>query len=382
MKRKTVNRKMMYFISAVCVMFLPSCKDGKTSEVLTACEVMTVAPDSVEIKESYSASIQGRQDIDIYPQVSGRIVKLCVTEGQRVRKGQQLFVIDQVPYQAAWQKAKADVRAAKAQVKTARLDWESKKQLYAENVVSEYDLTTAQNALDMAEATLEQMKALELNARNELSYTEIKSPADGVAGTLPYREGTLVTPSMTTPLTTVSDNSEMYVYFSMTENSLRSLLRQYGSLDGVIRRMPPLSLVLNDGTLYSGQGRIESISGVINRQTGTVSVRSVFPNPERLLLSGGIGNVILSHRENSVIVIPQTATTELQDKVLVYKVTTEPHSNKATVTSVELTIEKLHDGKRYLVRSGLSVGDVIVTEGTGLLRDGMHIEIKNKKQKN
>ena len=371
----------MYFISTVCVMLLPSCKDGKTSETLTACEVMTVAPDSVEIKESYSSSIQGRQDIDIYPQVSGRIVKLCVTEGQRVRKGQRLFVIDQVPYQAAWQKAKADVRAAEAQVKTARLDWESKKQLYAGKVVSEYDLTTAQNAQDMA-ATLEQMKALELNARNELSYTEIKSPTDGVVGTLPYREGALVTSSMTTPLTTVSDNSEMYIYFSMTENSLRSLLRQYGSLDGVIRRMPPLSLVLNDGTLYSGQGHIESISGVINRQTGTVSVRSVFLNPDRLLLSGGIGNVILPHRENSVIVIPQTATTELQDKVLAYKVTTESHSNKATVTSVELTIEKLHDGKRYLVRSGLSVGDVIVTEGTGLLRDGMQIELKNKEQKN
>lgn len=382
MKRKTVNRKITYFISAVCVMFLYSCKDGKTSEALTACEVMIVAPDSVEIKESYSASIQGRQDIDIYPQVSGRIVKLSVTEGQRVRKGQQLFVIDQVPYRAAWQKAKADVRAAKAQVKTARLEWESKKQLYYENVVSEYDLTTAKNALDMAEAALQQVKAQELHARNELSYTEIRSPVDGVAGTLPYREGTLVTPSMNTPLTTISDNSDMYVYFSMTENQLRSLLRQYGSSEGIIRRMSSLSLVLNDGTLYSGQGRIESISGVINRQTGTVSVRSVFPNSDRLLLSGGIGNVILSHKENNVIIIPQTATIEQQDKILAFKVTTEFHSNKATVTSVELNIEKLHDGKNYLVRSGLSAGDVIVTEGAGLLRDGMQINIKNKEKSN
>lgn len=382
MNRIMVNRKIMYFIPVVCVMFMSSCKDVKTSEVFTECEVMTVAPDSIEIKESYSASIQGRQDIDIYPQVSGRIVKLCVKEGQQVRKGQQLFVIDQVPYQAAWQKAKADVRAAEAQVKNARLDWESKKQLYAEKVVSEYDLTTAQNALDMAEATLEQMKALELNARNELSYTEIKSPSDGVAGTLPYREGTLVTSSMTTPLTTVSDNSEMYVYFSMTENSLRSLLRQYGSLDEIIRRMPPLSLILNDGTQYSSQGRIESISGVINRQTGSVSVRSVFPNHDRLLLSGGIGNVILPHKEKHAIVIPQTATTELQDKILTYKVSADIHSEEATVTSVELTVDKLNDGKMYIVRSGLSAGDMIVTEGAGLLRDGMQIEIKNKEKKN
>ena len=369
---------MMYIFFAVFVILHSSCKDGKTFEVHTACKVMTVALDSVEIMESYSASIQGRLDIDIYPQISGRIVKLCVTEGQQVRKGRQLFVIDQIPYQAAWEKAKADVRAAEAQVRTARLDWESKKQLYSGKVVSEYDLTTAQNALDMAEAALQQMKALELNARNELSYTEIKSPADGVAGTLPYREGTLVTPSMNIPLTTISDNSEMYVYFSMTENQLRSLLRQYGSSEGIIRRMPPLSLVLNDGTLYSGQGHIESISGVINRQTGTVSVRSVFPNPDRLLLSGGIGNVILPHKENHAIVIPQTATTELQDKILAYKVSADAHSEKATVTSVELTVEKLNDGITYIVRSGLSAGDVIVTEGAGLLRDGMQIKVKNE----
>ncbi|MGK4214358.1 efflux RND transporter periplasmic adaptor subunit [Bacteroides sp. AF20-13LB] len=340
---------------------------------------MTVATGSVEIKESYSASIQGRQDIDIYPQVSGRIVKLCITEGQQVHKGQLLFIIDQVPYQAAWQKAKADVRAAEAQAKTARLEWESKKQLFSKQVVSEYDLTTAQNALDMAEATLEQMKALELNARNNLSYTEVRSPADGVTGTLPYREGTLVSSSMSTPLTTISDNSEMYVYFSMTENSLRALFRQYGSSDGIIRQMPPLSLMLNDGTLYTCHGRIESISGVINRQTGTVSVRSAFPNPDRLLLSGGIGNIILPHKEAQAIVIPQTATTELQDKILAYKVATDAHSGKATVTSVELTVEKLNDGKTYIVRSGLNAGDVIVTEGAGLLRDGMQIKVKNSK---
>ncbi len=374
-----MNKKMMCVFSALCMMFLSSCKDEKTSETHTACEVMTVATGSVEIKESYSASIQGRQDIDIYPQVSGRIVKLCITEGQQVHKGQLLFIIDQVPYQAAWQKAKADVRAAEAQAKTARLEWESKKQLFSKQVVSEYDLTTAQNALDMAEATLEQMKALELNARNNLSYTEVRSPADGVTGTLPYREGTLVSSSMSTPLTTISDNSEMYVYFSMTENSLRALFRQYGSSDGIIRQMPPLSLMLNDGTLYTCHGRIESISGVINRQTGTVSVRSAFPNPDRLLLSGGIGNIILPHKEAQAIVIPQTATTELQDKILAYKVATDAHSGKATVTSVELTVEKLNDGKTYIVRSGLNAGDVIVTEGAGLLRDGMQIKVKNSK---
>lgn len=370
-----------YFLSTLilCSTSFTACHQTEPEQEEVNYSVMTVGKGEVTLTESYSASVQGRQDIEIYPQVSGRIVKLCITEGQQVHKGQLLFIIDQVPYQAAWQKAKADVRAAEAQAKTARLEWESKKQLFSKQVVSEYDLTTAQNALDMAEATLEQMKALELNARNNLSYTEVRSPADGVTGTLPYREGTLVSSSMSTPLTTISDNSEMYVYFSMTENSLRALFRQYGSSDGIIRQMPPLSLMLNDGTLYTCHGRIESISGVINRQTGTVSVRSAFPNPDRLLLSGGIGNIILPHKEAQAIVIPQTATTELQDKILAYKVETDAHSGKATVTSVELTVEKLNDGKTYIVRSGLNAGDVIVTEGAGLLRDGMQIKVKNSK---
>lgn len=370
-----------YFLSTLilCSTSFTACHQTEPEQEEVNYSVMTVGKGEVTLTESYSASVQGRQDIEIYPQVSGRIVKLCITEGQQVHKGQLLFIIDQVPYQAAWQKAKADVRAAEAQAKTARLEWESKKQLFSKQVVSEYDLTTAQNALDMAEATLEQMKALELNARNNLSYTEVRSPADGVTGTLPYREGTLVSSSMSTPLTTISDNSEMYVYFSMTENSLRALFRQYGSSDGIIRQMPPLSLMLNDGTLYTCHGRIESISGVINRQTGTVSVRSAFPNPDRLLLSGGIGNIILPHKEAQAIVIPQTATTELQDKILAYKVATDAHSGKATVTSVELTVEKLNDGKTYIVRSGLNAGDVIVTEGAGLLRDGMQIKVKNSK---
>lgn len=265
----------------------------------------------------------------------------------------------------------ADVHAAEAQVETARLEYRSKQQLFAEKVVSEYDLSTAKNALAIAEATLEQARALEEDARNSLSYTEVKSPSNGVVGTLPYREGALVSASMAIPLTSVSDNSEVYVYFSITEKRVHSLLRQYGSHDEVIRQMPPVRLQLNDGSLYDGQGHVESISGIINRKTGTVSVRSIFDNTNRTLLSGGIGNVIIPHREDSVIVIPQTATTELQNKILAYKV-----AEDGCVHSCELTVEKLNDGKDYIVRSGLVVGDVIVTEGTGLLQDGIQIDIR------
>lgn len=334
--------------------------------------VMTVAADSVTIEESYSASIQGRQDIEIYPQVSGTIRRVCVKEGQKVRKGELLFVIDQVPYIAALRTATANVRAAAAQVETARLDYDSKKELFRENVVSEYDLSTAKNALAVAEAGLEQAKAQETDARNNLSYTEVKSPSDGVVGTLPYRMGALVSPSMTSPLTTVSDNREMYVYFSMTENQLRSLLRQYGSPEEVISRMPAIRLRLNDGTLYENEGRVETISGVINRQTGTVSVRGVFPNEKSLLVSGGIGNVVIPRMERGAVVIPQSATYELQDKLFAYKVA----DGKAV--STQLTVERIHDGKEYIVRNGLQAGDVIVSEGVGLVQDGMEITVRKE----
>lgn len=334
--------------------------------------VMTVAADSVTIEESYSASIQGRQDIEIYPQVSGTIRRVCVKEGQKVRKGELLFVIDQVPYIAALRTATANVRAAAAQVETARLDYDSKKELFRENVVSEYDLSTAKNALAVAEAGLEQAKAQETDARNNLSYTEVKSPSDGVVGTLPYRMGTLVSPSMTSPLTTVSNNREMYVYFSMTENQLRSLLRQYGSPEEVISRMPAIRLRLNDGTLYENEGRVETISGVINRQTGTVSVRGVFPNEKSLLVSGGIGNVVIPRMERGAVVIPQSATYELQDKLFAYKVA----DGKAV--STQLTVERIHDGKEYIVRNGLQAGDVIVSEGVGLVQDGMEITVRKE----
>lgn len=332
--------------------------------------VLTVRTDSVTIEESYSASIQGRQDIEIYPQVQGKIQRVCVKEGQKVKRGEILFVIDQVPYVAALRVATANVHAVAAQVETARLEYNSKSELFHENVVSEYDLSTARNALAVAQAGLEQAKAQETDARNNLSYTEVKSPSDGVVGTLPYRVGALVSPSLSAPLTTVSDNSEVYVYFSMTENQLRSLLRQFGSPEETIRMMPAIRLRLNDGTVYGSEGRIETVSGIINRQTGTVSVRGVFPNGQGLLISGGIGNVIIPRTERNAVVIPQSVTYELQDKLFVYKVV----DGKAVAT--QLTVERIHDGNEYIVRNGLRAGDVIVCEGVGLVQDGMEITVK------
>ena len=317
---------------------------------------------------SYSATIRGRQDIDIYPQVSGTIEKLCVTEGQKVRRGQLLFIIDQVPYKAALKTAVANVEAARATLATAALTYNSNKELYAQKVVSEFSLKTAENAYLTAKAQLSQAEAQEISARNNLSYTEVKSPSDGVVGALPYRVGALVSASLPQPLTTVSDNSDMYVYFSMTENQLLALTRQYGSMDEALKNMPQAELRLNDNSVYDKKGTIESISGVIDRQTGTVVARVVFPNESRLLHSGASGTVVVPTTYKNCIVIPQEATVQLQDKTVVYKVV----DGKAV--SALITVAGINDGREYVVLDGLEVGDEIVSTGAGLLREGTQVK--------
>ena len=370
----TLNRKWIRLIGIVgCTMCLASCKQASdASGMKPSYATMKVEATDKELSTSYSATIRGRQDIDIYPQVSGTIEKLCVTEGQKVRRGQLLFIIDQVPYKAALKTAVANVEAARASVATAQLTYDSKKELFAQNVISEFDLQTSYNNLLTAKAQLAQTEAQRVSAVNNLSYTEVKSPADGVVGTLPYRVGALVSASLPKPLTTVSDNSDMYVYFSMTENQLLDMTRRYGSKSKALEEMPAIGLILNDKSIYPSQGKIETISGVIDTSTGTVSLRAVFPNKEGLLQSGGAGNVVVPVQKRNCIVVPQAATYEVQDKVFVFKVV----DGKAQSAPVEVT--RVNGGKEYIVDKGLNVGDVIVAEGVGLLREGTPIQAKEK----
>ena len=355
-----------------CFMAAVSCGQAPTAMGPAQYGVTTIATTDREIPINYSATIRGRQDIAIYPQVSGTIFELCVNEGQTVSKGQPLFIIDQVPYKAALQTAEANVAAAKAGVATAQLTYDSKKELYAKNVVSQYDLLTAENTLLTAKAQLAQAEAQRVNAANNLSYTVVKAPANGVVGTLPYRVGALVSASISKPLTTVSDNSDVYVYFSMTENQLLNLTRQYGSIANTLKNMPDVRLVLNDGSVYDRTGRIESISGVIDTSTGSVQLRAVFPNADGLLHSGGAGSVIVPNIHKDCVVVPQVATFELQNKVYVYKV----EDGKAASSMID--VEKINNGREYIVKSGLTPGDVIVAEGVGLLREGTPIVAKGQ----
>lgn len=349
---------------------MTGCRNESGRMPETAYGSMRLTESTLEITGKYPATFRGRQDVEIVPQISGRIEKVCVTEGERVRKGQTLFVIDQVPYRAALQTARANLESARAGVASARLDYEGKQELFAQKVISDFELQKSHNALLVAQAAMQQAEAQVTTAANDLSYTTVTSPCDGVTGTLPYRAGQLVGPDMQTPLTSVSDNSEMYVYFSIPENRMIELIRRHGSHDAVLKAMPAVKLFLNDGTEYDAAGRIESMSGVLDKATGSVSLRAVFPNREGLLHSGGAGNIGLAERLDSVILIPQGATYELQDKVYAYKAV----DGKAH--AVRLSVRAVPEKNQYVVQSGLAAGDVIVTEGVGTLQDGAEIKLK------
>ena len=374
--RMSYNIKTGLLTAIVGLAVLTSCGKKQQQQMPSAVyKTVKVSTQTIQLDTEYSATIRGRQDIDVYPQVGGTLQKLCVTEGQTVKKGQTLFIIDQVPYQAALNTAEAALKAAEAQQATAELNYNSRKQLFDERVVSEFDMQTAHNALLSAKAAVAQAKAQVVNARNSLSYTVVKSPSDGVVGTLPYRQGALVGSSMPKPLTTVSDNSQMYVYFSLNESELLKLAREYGSIDSAVVNMPPVRLLLVDGSEYEEVGKVESVSGVVDRSTGSVQLRAVFNNPNKLLHSGSTGNVIIPATFENAIVVPAAATVQTQDKFKVFIV-----DENGIAHSQLITINEKDGGNEFIVTSGLKGGEEIVAEGAGMVKEGQDVKKLNQNQ--
>ncbi len=352
----------------LCSILAISCSQNKTSTTESSeYPLMTLKREDRQLTEQYAAVIRGRQDVEVRPQVSGSITQVRVEEGAKVKRGQILFIIDQVPYKAAVEVAKAAVATAEAAEETARQTLEGKQMLYADKVISDFELRTAQNEYKSAQAATMQARAELVNARNNLSYTEVKSPVDGVAGMTDFRIGALVSATMTEPLISVSDNSRMLAYFSLTEKQVLSLTKQYGSLEEVLKSFPEVSLKLNDGSVYEHKGKIDVISGIIDKTTGTVSLRAIFDNSDGRLMSGGQANIILPYDRPGSIVIPQEATYEIQNRIFAYRVI----DGVAKSTSIE--VFPINNGKEYIVESGLEEGDVIVSEGAGLLKDGTKI---------
>lgn len=354
-----------------CLLLLSACGGQQSQQASTEYKTLTVTLSDCTLNTNYTAKLRSRQYVEIRPQVSGLITEIRFNEGDAVHKGQILFVIDQVPYKAALETAIANVKSAEAQLATAKLTADSKEQLYREQIVSEFDLQSARNSLAAAEAALAQAKAQEINARNDLSYTEVKSPVDGVASMIQYRVGALVSSSITTPLVTVADTDLMYAYVSLSEVEILDLIQQYGSIEAAIEQMPDVTLQLINGQTYPHKGRIDAVSGTVEESTGTLSLRAKFTNPEGLLHNGGNGQLVIPHTRTNCIIIPKTATYELQNRIFVYKVV------DGKTQSSPITVYKLDNGTEYIVESGLSEGDEIIAEGAGLLTDG--IEVKTNK---
>ena len=324
--------------------------------------VTTAGTSTADMQTVYPATIKGVQDVEIRPKAQGFLVQINVKEGQTVGAGQLLFVIDNETYQAQVRQAQAAVNTAQQQVNTAKLTYDNSKQLHANKVIGDYEMQTSENNYESAKAQLAQAQAALASAKEALSFCYVKSPAAGVVGTLPFKKGALVSGSNV--LTTVSNISSMDVYFSINEKEAMTIAKSGEGLSV----FPAVKLQLNDGTIYGHEGKVTKMSGVIDSSTGSVQLIATFPNPEKLLKSGGAGNIVIPRVNTDAIIIPQACVTEVQNKKFVYTVGKD---NKVKYT--EINVDPQNDGNTYIVTSGLKTGDKYVTNGVTKLSDGMEI---------
>ncbi len=357
-----------FLLAAATITLLASCGKGGGRPTFGDNEypVVEVGTSKAATKQTYPASIKGVQDVQISPKLGGFITKIYVKEGQHVGAGQTLFEIDNVTYQAQVRQAQAAVNTSRTALKTAELTYNNSKKLFENRVIGDYEMQTAQNSYEQAKAGLAQAEAALANAQEALSFCFVKSPAAGVVGTLPYKVGALV--GAQNVLTTVSDNSTMEVYFSVNEKVALEMSKAEGGQSGALAALPAVKLQLADGSIYAHEGKVAKMSGVIDQATGTIQMIAVFPNPEKLLKSGGSGNIIIPNENNAAIVIAQSCVMEVQNKKFVYTVN---DSNKVQYT--EITVDPQNDGNNYIVTGGLKVGDKYVTNGITKLSDQMEI---------
>ena len=378
------KNKIMLF-AALAALLLTGCgkKNQRPNFGDNEYPVIAVGAQNAQLQTTYPATIKGIQDVEIRPKVSGFITRLAVQEGQAVGKGQLLFVVDNETFaaavrqaEAAVKQAQASVASAEAQLATATLTYQNSENLFKNKVIGSYELQTAKNTMETARAQVQQTKsavasaqAALANARQNLSFCYVTAPTAGVVGNLPYKQGALVSPSSTPAVTTVSNISTVEVYFSMTEKDILAMTKNAGGMKAAVSAYPPVKLRLADGTDYRHTGTVTKVSGLIDPATGSVSMIARFPNPDHLLKSGGSGSIIVPKTASNSIIIPQSLTAQVQDKIFVYKVDGQ---NKVHYT--EITVSPNNDGKSFIVTSGLKVGDKIVSAGITKLNDGMEIK--------
>ena len=348
---------------------LVSCDIDMPKEVQTSFETLTVKKSDIEVPIKFSARLKGQTDVTITPQVSGQLMQICVTEGQRVNKGQTLFVIDQRNAQLNLEAAQANLQAALAQESSAKLEYESNKNLFEKQIVSQYMLDNSENSYKQAQASVAQARASVNNAKVNLGFCTITAPVTGLIGEIPVRTGDQVSPGM--QLTMVSGNLQMDAEFSIPEALVEKMVSEGAKAEDWAKYMaaiPDVTFVMKNGTEYTHKGRISTLTGMVNSTTGTLAVKATFPNPDGQLFSGIQGTVVLPYAETDVIVIPQLAVVKLLDRQQVYKVQAD-----STATAVSVTTTDAGNGKDFIVTSGLNVGDKIVTVGANNVTEGQKV---------
>ncbi len=373
-----INGKTL--VATACLVFLLfSCnsdknKKGASSASANAVKdypVLSVAPHPVTLTSDYPATIQGQQNVEIRPKISGYIEKIFVDEGATVRQGQLLFQISAPQYEEEVRTAKANIQIASADVNAAEMEVNKVRPLVEKNIISKYELESAQFNLQAKQAALAQARATLANARTNLGYTSVTSPVNGVIGTIPYKIGSLVGSNTSQPLTTVSNIGNIYAYFSINEKQALNFFKNAKghSMEERLASIPPVTLVLANGTELPQKGRVETASGLINTETGSVSVRATFPNPNQLVRSGSSGVVRIPTTIDSALLVPQKSTYEIQGKRFVYLVT-----DSNTVASREIKTRENSGGQYFVVEEGLRPGDKIVVEGVSSLREEARIK--------
>ena len=361
----------------MAVFGLTACSIDMPKQTDSSFETMTVKKSDIELPYKFSARMKGQNDVTVTPQVSGQLMKICVAEGQQVKKGQTLFVIDQRNAQLELEAAQANLQAALAQENSAKLEYESNKNLFEKRIVSSYMLNNSENNYKQAQASVAQARAAVNRAKVNLGFCTITANVSGVIGEIPVRTGDQVSPA--TQLTILSGNTTMDAEFSVTEAIVEAMVQNSmnaADVEKYIASLPPVTFVMKNGTEYPHKGRVTSMTGVVNAATGSLTAKVSFPNPDGHLYSGIQGTVVMVFSEKDLIVVPQNAVIRLQDKSQVYKVQAD-----STATAVEVTTEDAGNGKDFIILSGLNVGDKIVTTGANNVTEGQKVlfpEVKNK----
>ena len=376
---KTKNLATWAAAATLVVGSLTSCGLDMPKETNSSFETMTVKKSDIELPYKFSAKMKGQNDVTVTPQVSGQLMKICVSEGQQVKQGQTLFIIDERNAQLELEAAQANLQAALAQENSAKLEFESNKNLFDKKIVSSYMLNNSENAYKQAQAAVAQARSAVNRAKVNLGFCTITASVSGVIGEIPVRAGDQVSPA--TQLTILSGNTSMYAEISVTEAVIESMVKEgvkATDLEKHLAKLPDATFVMKSGTEYPIKGRVASLTGVVNSATGSLTAKVSFPNPSGHLYSGIQGTVVMNFAEKGVIIVPQNAVVRLQDKSQVYIVKAD-----STASATDVTVEDTGNGKDFIVKSGLNPGDKIVTLGANNVTEGQKVlfpeEVKSEK---